>query len=282
MVWSLQALPELSDRQFDQWSKLLEERTGMQLVAQQKVFLQTQITMRMREIGCDDYGRYYQQLLDGLQGMVEWSVLVDRLVVKETTFFRHRPSVEYVRRVLQERINNQQLAGSFDIWSVGCATGEEPYSLAMAVNDCFGLASLDPYYGITATDISVPSLSIAREGLYPERRLDLVTQEEQRRYFSRQQDGRYKVSEQLADRICFSHGNVMNIASMPAFPMDVIFCQNMLVYFRRWRRREILNNFVERLKPGGLLVIGLGEIVGWENDLIERVANAEVQAYIRR
>src|SRR5690625_5513104 len=90
--------------------------------------------MRMRELGCSDYNQYYQLVIDGLSGLMEWSVLVDRLTVKETSFFRHRPSLEYVRRFIQNRINNRELHGSFDIWSVGCATGEEPYSLAMVAN----------------------------------------------------------------------------------------------------------------------------------------------------
>ena len=147
MVWSLQAAPELTDQQFEQWNKLLEDRTGMQVMPQQRTFLQTQLGIRMRELGLTDYGQYYACVVDGLQGVVEWATLVDRLVVKETSFFRHRASAEFVRRLLQNRIDNQRLKSSFELWSVGCSTGEEPYSLAMVVNDCFELAGLDPYFG---------------------------------------------------------------------------------------------------------------------------------------
>lgn len=280
MVWSLQTSPELSDQQFEQWRKLLEERTGIQLAPQQRAFLQTQISMRMREMGYSDYGEYFQQVVDGVQGMVEWTTLVDRLVVKETSFFRHRQSIEYVSRLLQSHINNHRLNDSFDIWSVGCATGEEPYSLAMTVNDCFDLASIDPYFGITATDISMPALAFARKGIYHARKLDQIRPAEKTRYFE-QVDSGYQIDGSLRDRVCFTRGNILNINDMPSVKMNVIFCQNVLIYFRRWRRREILNAFVDRLKPGGVLIIGLGEIVEWEHPETKRLSDDQIQAYVR-
>ncbi|TQV69636.1 protein-glutamate O-methyltransferase CheR [Exilibacterium tricleocarpae] len=281
MAWSLQALPELSEAQFEQWSKLLEERTGIQLASRQRPFLQTQIAMRMREVGYEDYGRYFDEVVSGEQSVMEWSRLVDQLVVKETSFFRHRPSIEYVRDLLQERINNQDLSRSFDVWSVGCATGEEPYSLAMVINDCFELAALDPYYGITATDISLLALGQARQGDYTVRKLEQLKPQERQRYFRETEGGHYRIDAALRDRLCFSQGNILQITDMPVAKMDVIFCQNLLVYFRRWRRRELLNAFVERLKPGGVLVIGLGEVVDWEHQYAQRVRDKNIQAYIR-
>lgn len=280
MVWSLRELPELSEDEFQRWSQLLEDRTGIQIAPHQRAFLQTQIGGRMRELECDSYSHYLTQVVDGLQGMVEWSILVDRLVVKETSFFRHRPSIEFVRRLVQSRINNQALNGSFDVWSVGCATGEEPYALAMAINDCFELAALDPYFGVTATDISLQSLQKARKGLYHARKVEQVTREERARYFI-PADKDLQVVEKIRDRVCFSHGNVLDVARMPRVMMDVIFCQNLLIYFRRWRRREVLNALVDRLKPNGVLIVGLGEITDWTNPKIKRVADDEIQAYVR-
>ena len=280
MVWSLRALPEFTDNEFQQWSKLLEDRTGIQVSPHQRAFLQTQIASRMRELECGDYQAYMHQVQEGLHGMVEWSVLVDRLVVKETSFFRHRPSIEYVRRLVQTRIDNQSLNGSFDVWSVGCATGEEPYALAMVINDCFELAAVDPYFGVTATDISLPSLHKARTGIYPVRKLDQATPQEKARYFL--PAGQHlQVVEKIRDRVCFTHGNVLDLAKMPAVPMDVIFCQNLMIYFRRWRRRDILNELSERLKPNGVLIVGLGEITEWHHPNMKRVGGDKIQAYQR-
>lgn len=282
MIWSLQAAPDLSDKQFEQWSKLLEERAGICLTDQQRIFLQTQISMRMRELGQSDYTQYFNRVIDGVSGMMEWSVLIDRLVVKETSFFRHKPSIGLVTKLLQDKINqNGRLEGSFDIWSVGCSSGEEPYTLAMVLNDCFESARLDPYYGVIATDISRAALSIARAGLYPKRKVDMIDAPQRDRYFTQLSNGRCQVSPALKNHICFNNANVLSIHEMPSMKLDVIFCQNMLIYFRRWLRHEILNAFVERLKSGGILVVGLGEVVDWVHKDISRLPIDEVQAYVR-
>lgn len=280
-IWSLQALPVLTPDDFEHWRQLLEERTGVSLGPQQQAFLQTQITMRMRELGFKDYAEYYDKVKDGVWGKAEWSILVDRLMVKETSFFRHRHSFDCVARMLQQRIDAGRITGSFDVWSVGCSTGEEPYSLAMLLNDCFELAQLKPYFGVFATDVSLPALSRARAGIYSERKLENLSESQRQRYFKDLGDGRYKVVDRLQDRLCFSQGNVLDLKSMPLEKMDVIFCQNVLIYFRRWRRREILQGFAERLKPGGLLVIGLGEMPDWKHPHLKRLNDERVHAYQR-
>lgn len=285
MSWSLRTSTDLSEQQFTQWSKLLEERTGMQLADRQRPYLQAQVSMRMRELNCDDYGQYFDKVSEGLAGMAEWSILVERLVVNETSFFRHRPSIEFVRGYLQQRINSGEPLKSFDVWSLGCSTGEEPYSLAMAINDCFALAALEPYYGITATDLSGQALSVAKQGRYSQRKLEQVTPQEINRYLISVPglNGREEseVSAKLRDRICFTQGNILNLNKMPTVPMDVIFCQNLLVYFRRWLRRDILNNLAERVKPGGLLIIGLGEAADWKHPHMKKIGNDQIQAYMR-
>lgn len=282
MVWSLQAAPELSDTEYDQWSKLLEDRAGICLGDAQRVFLQTQIAMRMREIGHSDYTQYYERVVDGVHGIMEWAILVDRLVVKETSFFRHSPSVNYVQNHLQRRINNQQLEGTFDVWSVGCSTGEEPYTLAMMMNETFELARLEPYFGILASDISRAALAIAKAGVYPQRKVEMVQPHFRQRYFSPHEKGRYIISDELKDKVCFNQANVLNINEFPSIKLDVVFCQNLLVYFRKWLRHEIMDAFVERLKPGGIVICGLGEVVDWTNNEVERLSVDDVQVYMRK
>ncbi len=281
MIWSLQAAPDLTDQQFSQWCKLLEQRAGICLSDQQRIFLQTQVAMRMRELGHDDYSQYYNRLVDGVSGMMEWSVLIDRLVVKETSFFRHKPSFDYARNYLQNKVNNSELKESFDIWSVGCSTGEEPYSLAMIMSDIYGLARMEPYYGIIATDISRAALGIARAGVYPQRKVELVDRSVRNRYFEAQASNRFTVKSDLKERICFNQGNVLNIKDLPTINLDVIFCQNLLIYFRKWLRHEIMNAFAERLKPGGIIICGLGEVVEWAHPDVKRLNVDEVQAYVR-
>jgi type IV pilus assembly protein PilK len=282
MNWSLRTLPTLTENQFLQWGKLLEERTGIQLVFQQKAWLESQLCSRMRELDFDSYDLFYDYVTsESVAAKLEWSKIVDRISVKETSFFRHRESFEFVRRHLQEKINNRSLEKSFEAWSLGCSTGEEAYSLAMVINDCFELAALNPYYGITAMDISVSALAAGRKGRYNKRRTEQVKPDEVHRYFQLCNDGSYEVAAKLRDRVCFTQNNIINAKQLPQVQVDVIFCQNLLVYFRRWLRRDVLNALVSRLKPGGILVVGLGEVVDWEHPNMWRTDDDEVQAYVR-
>ena len=101
--------------------------------------------MRMRELGLSDFTSYYQLIVDGVAGMVEWSRLIDRLVVKETSFFRHMPSYDFVTSHLAAHLQ-QASAHSYEVWSVGCSTGEEPYSLAMVLAEGFASAHREPFF----------------------------------------------------------------------------------------------------------------------------------------
>lgn len=281
MIWSLQAVPDISDQEFALWSKLLEERAGIYLSAQQRTFLQTQVVMRMRELGLSDFTSYYQLIVDGVAGMVEWSRLIDRLVVKETSFFRHTPSYDFVTRHLAAHLG-QPAQHSYEVWSVGCSTGEEPYSLAMVLAEGFASAHREPLFGITATDISRAALSLAKNGIYSERKLDFIPQALREKYLMAVEDGRWQIHRSLRERVCFNQANLLDINDMPAVQVDLIYCQNLLVYFRRWLREKILNAFVQRLKPGGALVIGLGEVLDWSHPSMQRAPFDAAQAYIHK
>ena len=278
--WSMKEPLKLNDEQFILWQALLEDRTGMQISVQRKSFLETSLAIRMREVGIQDYDAYYEKLMSGLTGEVEWATLVDRLTVQETSFFRHDSSFELVHSYCDKRL--KQGASSLDIWSVGCSTGEEPYSLAMMLN---GLTEEHEgkFWGITATDISLPALRKARQGIYSSRKLDLMSDEYKERYFTSLPDTRkVQVSQELKDRICFAQVNVLDLESSPMTGLDVIYCQNLLIYFRRWRKRDIVTHLAERLAPGGLMVLGIGEVLDWSHPDMERVPYENTLAFARR
>ena len=281
-VWALKPLAEMSKQEFHDWQVLLEDRTGLVLSDQRRAFLQTSLSARMRELGVADYGSYYRQVTDGLQGAIEWSYLLDRLAVQETRFFRHRPSFELLDHYLRQRLAGPPLSHPLALWSVGCSTGEEPYSLAIVVEEILRSKEQPELFGVTGTDISFKALSRAREGEYAARKLEQVDIDLCERYFELSAGGGHKVIAPLASRVCFARLNVRELAKAPFSGMDVIFCQNLLIYFRRWRRREILNRLAERLAPGGLLVVGVGEVVDWQHPDMLPVADDRVLAFIRK
>tara|TARA_R110001606_G_scaffold130961_2_gene266702 strand:+ start:136026 stop:136928 length:903 start_codon:yes stop_codon:yes gene_type:complete len=281
--WSLQQLPEMDMQQFHQWQALLEARTGVCVTDQRRVFLQTSLGARMRELQIEDYQSYYEYVTQGPAGAIEWSALIDRLTVRETSFMRHRPSFDCVQSHLQgllaTRVPNQPL----QLWSLGCASGEEAYSLALITEQCLAdTASAAPDYAIWATDISLKALEQARLARYPVGRLGGLTDAEKNRWMQPVEGDKLEILPSLRDRICFTRLNILELAQAPIRDLDIIFCQNLLIYFRRWRRRDLLNLLAKRLAPGGMLIIGLGEIVDWNNPLLERVPDDRVQAYVRR
>jgi type IV pilus assembly protein PilK len=280
-VWALQPLADMTATEFRDWQVLLEERTGAVLNERRRAFLQTNLSARMRELGVMDYATYYRQVTDGPRGAVEWSTLLDRLTVQETRFFRHRPSFDVLESYLRQRLQ-QGITQPWELWSVGCASGEEPYSLAICAAEVLRESECPGHFGVTGTDISMNALSKARDGRYGARRLEQLDADLCQRYFLAQDDGRFKVVPDLAARVCCARLNVLELAKAPMSGMDVIFCQNLLIYFRRWRRREILNHLAERLVPGGLLVVGVGEVAGWQHPELIPVADERVLAFTRK
>ncbi|MCG6541086.1 protein-glutamate O-methyltransferase CheR [Pseudomonas sp. KSR10] len=280
--WSLRPLADMSSAEFRDWQALLEERSGLVVTEQRRTFLQANLSSRMREVGVADYASYYQQVTDGPRGAVEWSTLMDRLTVQETRFFRHPPSFSMLAAYIQQRQESRDAALPWSLWSVGCASGEETYSLAICAAEALKGTAGEAQYGVIGTDISLSALGRSRDGLYSRRRLDQLDPDLRERYFQAMPDERFQVIPSLAARVCFARLNVLELAGAPMSDMDVIFCQNLLIYFRRWRRREILNRLVERLAPGGLLVIGAGEVIGWQHPELVPVADSQVLAFTRK
>ena len=280
--WVIQTSTVLNEKQFSEWQKLVEEKTGMFLPDHRKSFLQSSLNIRMREIGCDSYDQYFSQLASGMKGKVEWAVLVDRLTVHETHFFRHPESFDLVRNYLRRMIPLRAKQGKpINLWSVGCSTGEEPYSLAMLVEGLIFEAQVQLYYGITATDISLPSLSTARAGIYSDRRLAGITELQKDIFFEKKNKNQYEFKQKYKDKICFARVNLLELEQAPIDRVDIIFCQNVLIYFQKERKHEIVTNLANSLEPGALMVLGLGDVAGWSPDSLKRVKAPNVLAFTR-
>lgn len=280
-TWTYQSAPDLTDEQFQRWQDLLESRTGINF-AQHKSILQSGLLRRMREVDCDSYEDYYRTILSVRQGAVEWTALMNTLTVGETSFFRQPEAYEFLRKYLVSRLSqNHQGKPRLELWSAGCSSGEEAYSLAMIANDCIEGLGVDAYYGVIGSDLSLSALAEARRGEYKVRRLALMNESIKRRYFTIDQDNT-EVAAWLKKRVGFFQANLTAMDNVPIDNMDVVFCQNVLIYFRKEVRHKVLSELVNRLKPGGLLIAGLGETSGWSDARVVRTADERIQAYIKQ
>lgn len=281
---AMNSLPELSDEQFIQWASLINDRTGMHIPDERKSFLTANIRIRMQEAGFSDYENYYEFVMTGPRGMVEWVMLIDHLTVQETCFNRHIASYdairEYCRQFICSMKNDESI--SLQVLCIGCATGEEAYTLAIAIDDVLSQSEDNYYFGITATDISSKALAIARDAVYGKRRLEKLDQDLKDKYLIQLADDAFQVKASLRQRICFSRLNIMELDSAPLGDMDIITCQNLLIYFEQEKRKELLNNLLVHLKPSGILVLGVGEVIGWSHPDMERVKHQNTLIYRRK
>lgn len=268
----------LNGRQLRLWRDLLEKRTGVQVVRRQENGIRAQIVQRMAEAGWTD-ADYYFRSLDTVGGVREWGVLLDRLLVKETRFFRHRASHEFVRQRIASLALTQE--SPVRLWSAGCASGEEAYSLAVDAAEGFASARRKDNYYVVATDISKDAIARARRAVFPDAELGnqpaLLG-----RYFRNYKPNQVEVVESLKQRVAFYAQNLLDKESRYHNQMDVIYCQNVLIYFKAWRRRELIHYFRDCLKPGGCLVIGPGEIADWQPQQMVRLDAPDVQVYEKR
>jgi len=276
--------PEMDAQQFTLWCDLLEEKTGMRLPENRKSFLTTNLGMRMRELGIVDYQDYYDRIRSGNGGAVEWDRLVHHLTVHETRFLRHESTLRLIceHALPQERIQVRNNPLTVNIWSVGCSTGEEPYSIAMAIDDHLEKLGIEYYLGIVASDISRSALAVGRNGVYAKHKLRQIEAEWLGKYFVKQANGKYQVVPELRQRVCFNQLNVLDIGKTPIGNMDAIVCQNLLIYYDRERRKQIANTLVNYLAPGGLLILAVGELLHWSHPDLERFPFANTLAYRRK
>lgn len=281
-TWHLQAMPEMNDDLFLEWCEFVEKRIGMRIPESRRSFLLSKLFIRMREIKCNSYQHYFEMVDDKDNGFIEWEILVDRLTIHETRFWRDQSVFNVIEKEYIEKNNLLKDARlGLQVWSVGCATGEEPYSLALWFEHYCSMNNLDNLQGIHATDISLAALATAREGVYPENRLTNLPEKYTDYYFSKFDGDKFKVNDSLKERVCFTKLNLLNLDTFPFSSFDIIVCQNVMIYFEQELRMKFLNEFADHLKVGGILILGAGEVLGWNHPKMESISFQSTLAFRR-
>lgn len=258
---------------------MLESRTGVIVSADRETFFRSQIATRLDELGFDDADAYFHDVLATVAGIGEWNLLLDRLLIKETRFFRHRESHEFIRDTLYRELQEGR-RDMINLWSVGCSTGEETYSLAINAFEAFARARVKPLFAVTGSDLSRSAVKEARNGSYTASHYPNITEHEMLAYFRKLDEHRITVKQAVKQNVSFVVNNIFEQNDgFFAGKMDYIFTQNMLVYFKRWRRKDAVNFMVKHLEPGGYLIVGPGELSDWQPPGTIRVTYPGVQAY---
>lgn len=247
----------LSEHELSEIRMLIEERTGICFDESRERFFSTRVKEHLRAKGLD---RGTDLLRAIRKSNVDYEALLEGLLTQETSFFRY-PSVyqAFEKRVLPELHVKKfwKNPRTLRIWSAGCSTGEEPYSIAITIAD--SLSFSDSWnVEILATDVGRHALKLAERGVYSGRSLDSVGSEQLSRHFTKGSGG-YQVKPKLRKLVTFTQ---MNLASaVYVGRMDMIFCMNVLIYFSEERRRTLVQRFYDTLEPGGYLFLGHSESI---------------------
>jgi chemotaxis protein methyltransferase CheR len=246
----------LSEHEVAELRALIEQRTGIVFDDSRQRFFDAKLRdhVAQRKVQGND-------LLKLLRSSnLEYDLLLERLLTQETSFRRY-PSVfdALEKRVLAEMHMKKfwENPRSLRVWSAGCATGEEPYSIAMTICDALEFAEAWNIH-ILATDISRQAMQHAERGIYPRRELETLTSSQVENYFTPVGD-QYMVRPRIRNLVSFVQMNLAQSVYMGRF--DVIFCMNVLIYFSEERQAALIQRFHEYLEPGGYLFLGHAESV---------------------
>jgi chemotaxis protein methyltransferase CheR len=257
--------PRLSDADFRRFSGFIYDTVGISLGDVKKTLVETRLRKRIEDLGLPSFRAYYE-LLTGPDGEAELAPLLDRITTNKTDFFREPNHFDYlVQRALPELAARHMsgLRQPLAVWSAGCSSGEEPYTMAMVLSEYAAAQAQGRYrFAITATDISTRVLDKAVTAVYPLELIAPVPIHLRHKYLLRSRNPQQKtvrICPALRALIDFRRLNLMDTDYGFGEPFDVIFCRNVMIYFDKPTQERLVNRYAANLRPGGYLFIGHSE-----------------------
>lgn len=253
----------LDDPTYLKIRNLIYQISGIYQSEDKLYLLASRCARRMSAVNAKTPAEYLEHLTLRGNREAELRLLLNEITIGETYMFRSPPQLQALRTVILPQIIEAKLKLGFKrlrIWSAGCSTGEEPYTLAMFLLEESENLLKGWTFDILATDLNDNSLAVAKTGIYGEYALRSTTAELRRKYFTPVDDKRLQASDQLKSLIRFDRVNLNDDSKMLFLKgMDVIFCCNVLIYFDLGSKRKVVQHFYSNLLPGGYLFLGHAE-----------------------
>ena len=257
---------QLSNEEFDLIRQLVYDRFGIHLNEQKKTLVVERLQKTMRTGQFDSFRAYYNYVVGDKSGRAILE-LIDRISTNHTSFFREIDHFVFMQKTWLPELKKKAQSGgnkNVRIWSAGCSSGEEPYTIAMLLADQFEM-SADWDIGILATDISTTVLEKAQAGVYSDTQLEQVPEVYKKKYFRAEGEGLTAVSPLLKNLVMFRRLNLMNSEYPFKGQFQIIFCLNVMIYFDEPVREALLSRYHRYLEPNGYLFIGHSESIGRDN-----------------
>jgi len=247
------------DEDFTALRTLVRQHTGISLSAAKRELVYGRLSRRLRALGLQSFSAYRDLLASDTEGpeMVEF---INAITTNLTAFFRESHHFDYLRDQVMLPMLKKDGSQRLRIWSAGCSTGEEPYSIAMTVRESLPESGRHNVR-ILATDLDSDVLSRARNGVYGQDRVKGLSPDRIRKFFHEHRDGsgaKYRVAPELGELITFNQLNLMNALPMKG-PLDVIFCRNVVIYFDKDTQRDLFKRYAQLQRPGDILFLGHSE-----------------------
>lgn len=250
----------LTDAEFRMFRKLFVEHCGLHFGDDSRFLLEKRLARRVQELDLGSYAAYHLALRNDLSGDGELSRVVDQITTNETYFYRERRQLRaLVDEIIPELLARKEGSGSpmVSIWSAGCSSGEEPYSIVTLAME----AGFEPGkdFRVYASDISRQMLQKARRGVYRPASFRETEPSLHKKYFT-EKDGLWKISDDVKRHVVFTHLNLLDRDRIALLgTMDVILCRNVIIYFDLATKQRVMATFEEKLHPGGYLLLGHSE-----------------------
>jgi chemotaxis protein methyltransferase CheR len=247
----------LSDAEYRMFRDFLKSTCGLWFGDDSRFLLENRLSRRMRVLEVESFAAYHYLLRKGGNGGEdELSAMIDDLTTNETYFFREKSQLRaLIDEIIPARLS--QRGGPVNVWSAGCSSGEEPYTIVIMALE----AGLRPGTDLRvhASDISRRCLAKAREGEYREASFRETPPELRSRYF-KERNGQWALSPDVRRHVYFTHMNLLESARFALLgPLDVVLCRNVIIYFDRDTKKRVIESFADRLVPGGYLLLGHSE-----------------------
>lgn len=254
----------LSDKDFHRLARYIETELGIRMPDSKRVMLESRLQKRLRKLGFTTFSQYLEHVFSDSGRETELINMIDAVTTNKTDFFREADHFDFlIENIVPEAVRRSGAghARPFEIWSAGCSTGEEPYTIAMVLEE---YRSSDPLfsYRIFASDLSSQVLGKALEAVYDESKAEVVPMSFKKRYMLRSRDrdqALLRMKPEIRARVRFARINLMDERYDADENFDVVFCRNVIIYFERKVQELILRRLCSHIRTGGWLILGHSE-----------------------
>lgn len=252
----------LSASEFSRLSSFIYKSCGINLSLAKKVLVESRLQKRLSELKMDSFSAYCDYVMSPLGMKDELVYMIDAVATNKTDFYREPVHFQFMQDHILPEFSQETKSRPFKVWSSACSSGEEPYTIAMVLEDFSTQYRID--YKIVATDISTKVLSKAIQAIFPERSITDIPMNQRKKYLLRsknKENPTVRIVPALRSKIQFKRINLMDDSLEVDSDFDLIFCRNVLIYFDRKTQEEVVNKLLSRLRPGGYLFIGHSESI---------------------